>query len=287
MALFSSIKMKRPLVIEEFAEKDTNITVKTLYGDTFLHVAVYCRNAEALRALLKLGLDPSEKNIRGVTPLWYAADMGDAILISDLKQNGANMQVVDSKNNSLLHLAARKGHEEVTRFLLDSGMFIDSRNIYLETPLHVATVNQKENIVRILLGNRAMVNARDEIGSTALHYAALNGNVNIPRILLNHKADINLKDKYGATALHGAAHGGHSHVLHLLLQNGASVERAANSSWSPLHVAAAKGNLDSIVILINAGFNVNQEATDGTTPLHFAVTEQREAVVEELLARGA
>ncbi|GMH77017.1 hypothetical protein TL16_g07262 [Triparma laevis f. inornata] len=53
--------------------------------------------------------------------------------------------------NTLLHVAASCGREEVAQFLINNGALRDVQNLQLETPLHVATRCGYTHIVRLLI----------------------------------------------------------------------------------------------------------------------------------------
>jgi hypothetical protein len=74
----------------------------------------------------------------GDTLIQIASWWGHAHLISYFIEEGADLQAVDSLCNgyTLLHDAARRGHDKVIKILLQHGLKQDTLDMYGETPLH-------------------------------------------------------------------------------------------------------------------------------------------------------
>jgi ankyrin repeat protein len=78
------------------------------------------------------------------------------------------------------------------------------------------------NVVRVLLEACAHVDGSDTLGYTALHYAALGGRLDVCRLLLDWGARM-VPSKTKFTPLHYAASRGHFSVVKLLVERGADV----------------------------------------------------------------
>ena len=66
-----------------------------------------------------------------------------------------------------------------------------------------------------------------------------------------------------------------------------SSDKASGADKSELSRAAANGKLPKVISLIEAGADVNQQEKDSGTALMYAVRNNRGAVVEYLLTKGA
>lgn len=74
-------------------------------------------------------------------------------------------------NKTLLHWAADRGDQTVTKRCLDLGAKIDDTDRYGRTPLHLAATNGHLKVVKILVEANANKTIRDNYGRTALHCA--------------------------------------------------------------------------------------------------------------------
>jgi len=176
---------------------------------------------------------------------------------------------------NLVHLFAEKGHEAPMRLVLSlEGLArnldgVDSRGM---TALHLATRNGHLNIVRLLVVKRADIEARtqDEFGESALILAAVNDNENILQFLIDNKADVGGCDAFRWTALHRAASVGAIKAVKSLLANGADIGKSGNHGWTPLHCASSNGRATIVQLLLDEGANPSAKADDNTTPLSLA-----------------
>lgn len=112
-----------------------------------LHEAVYDRDFESVKSLLKKG--------------------------ADINQVGLY------RDGSALHLAARSGQQEIAQLLIDSGATVDIRDLSDYTPLHNAAWNGNLDIVKLLLNSGADITARNYSGLTPLACAYRNNQIEV------------------------------------------------------------------------------------------------------------
>ncbi|RPB22045.1 ankyrin, partial [Terfezia boudieri ATCC MYA-4762] len=62
-------------------------------------------------------------------------------------------------NRTALHIAAKKGHLEVVKVLLDKGATINAMTHVNRTALHMAAENGHLEVVKVLLDKGATINA--------------------------------------------------------------------------------------------------------------------------------
>ena len=122
---------------------------------------------------------------------WIRLNNKDKATRKLLLECGTDINATDIFGKSLLHTAVSCGDYEMTDWLLNNEAYVDSQNIYKDTPLH---------------------------------YAA-NGNINLCTLLLMQGADPNCLNKNGETPLSLAAKFTHTEVVKLLLTYGGDAAR--------------------------------------------------------------
>jgi serine/threonine protein kinase len=121
------------------------------------------------------------------------------------------------KYNKVLFDAAKNGHSEMVKSLLEAGAEVDSKDILeKQTPLSMAAKNGHLEVVKSLLQAKAEVDVKATYGKTSLSWAAMNGHLEVVKSLLQAKAEVDAKDIYGLTPLERAQWKGYRDVVELL-----------------------------------------------------------------------
>ncbi len=123
---------------------------------------------------------------------------------------------------TLLHVAAGKGHLQLVRLLLESGVDVNANNGHQDTPLHFAATHGYPDVGLELLARGADKDPRNDRGLTPLHLAAMSGRLKFIELLLENGVEVNVLDNKGWTALRRALEGRHNQIADLLRRNGAS-----------------------------------------------------------------
>lgn len=164
-------------------------------GETVLMDCVRTGTTGGVAALLKADADPEVKeNIKGQTPLMWAAAGGHAGITRLLIEHGADIHAktppsVDRVPNDCricewkpspggftpLMFAARSGDIETVRLLLEAGADIDQATAEYGNPLVIASASGHEDLALFLLQSGADLDSTDENGVTALHHALQQG----------------------------------------------------------------------------------------------------------------
>jgi len=107
-----------------------------------------------------------------------AATRGDLADVKRHLQRGADVNATDIAFHTPLHYAAREGHTEIVKLLINSGADMNvvvRRTSFTRhgfTPLHYAAYEGHLDVVKLLVEAGADVNARDYSNFTPLHRAA-------------------------------------------------------------------------------------------------------------------
>lgn len=146
------------------------------------------------------------------------------------------------------------------------------------TPLHVAARAGHADIIRILIQARADVDCGDNGGRTALHVAAAYGHAEAAQALLHEGGNTHLIHTRNPhylrrTPIHTASLWGHTAVVCVLIGAHANVNVLDADRWTPLHLAASMGRTDAIRVLMDAGADGTIKNEEGNTPLDLAFGE--------------
>ncbi len=123
----------------------------------------------------------------------YATSENDVALINELIASGLDVNQLDTEmsNNTLLHIAAIHGSDDVAKLLLEKGANVDARNQDGYSPIHFALRNENVSTAQIFLDHGADVNQSDKHGNTLLHYAAQYKLVDFAYNLIDRGANTN------------------------------------------------------------------------------------------------
>ena len=140
-------------------QRDPSLTARRSAGRTLLHTASAAGCLPLVELLLRLGTDPDVRDSGNHTPLYSVANEcaleTGPMVVGTLVRAGADVNACAGvTRTTALHMAARRGHVEIARALLDCGAAIGARDIKGNTPLQRA-VNCRKNAVVQLLKERA------------------------------------------------------------------------------------------------------------------------------------
>jgi ankyrin repeat protein len=289
-------------------------------GQTALHLAA-TQDEYLTRHVVGHGFDIDIRNLDGETPLMCAVNAENIETVTLLLKNHAEVNAVDDKQRTCLHLAALKDKSgSITQLLLRRNPDTELVDEIGLTPLFVAAFNGNDAVAHQLLKHGAKHEASELGGFTALHYAAMQANhafmsrlldargpdfeafyepsiYSLPTqpsrdtifkrralivgMLLEHSADIHICSK-GFTPLQIAAATAQELIVNALLEKGASAQRVT--------VICAYWGLssDTVKLLLERGANL--EATDmrwNKPALTWHAEIGSSATVEVLLRHGA
>ncbi|KAK7024832.1 ANK-REP-region domain-containing protein [Favolaschia claudopus] len=124
-----------------------------------------------------------------------------------------------------LHVAAKAGHLEIAKLLLDAGADVSAKvDDDWDQPLHFATKQRDLEMVKLLLDHDAPIDAKfgcDGASETALHCACYMGDRDMAELLLERGANLEYHGHYG-TALGFAVRMRDSEMVEFLLKKGAN-----------------------------------------------------------------
>ncbi|KAM7251465.1 hypothetical protein ACFE04_023348 [Oxalis oulophora] len=236
--------------------KDTNLQNKLLESD----VALYIVKHETEMAI----------------KLNCAAYDGDFHRLKRLIGLGANPNKVDYDGRSPLHIAASKGHEDITRFLIEQRVDINSSDKFGNTPLLEAIKKSHDHVASLLAGEGAALKIEDS--GNFLCTTVAKRDSELLKKLLAHGINPNSKNYDNRTALHLAASEGLYSMVNTLIEAGASVLSRDRWGNTPVDDARIGGNRD-LIKLLEAARNSKIPELSGCSQQNSDKVERRKCTV--------
>ncbi|XP_060524933.1 eye-specific diacylglycerol kinase-like isoform X2 [Cylas formicarius] len=140
---------------EDYPTAEETIPVENRNGD---------QNADL--AGVKIRSNPEE---RPNETLLKASKTGDLGTVRNLHCRGYSLKTNDSTGQTMLHYAARFGHQDLVRYLINyAPSIIDQKDVNLgQTALHKAAAYKQRNICCMLVASGASLDIKDHRGNTA------------------------------------------------------------------------------------------------------------------------
>ena len=244
-------------------------------GTTALHWASYRDDLETADLLLRAGGNVNAANDLGATPLWTASLNGSVAMVRKLLQAGADPNRALLAGETPVMVAARSGNAEVVEQLIAKGAEINRSAARGQTALMWAAAQKHPEVVRVLLARGADVHARSTAWSQVMAVP--------PHGLLEYNRDI----PHGSdTALMFAARVGDVASAKLLVAAGANVNDRDAWGVSATVLAAHSGFVDLVEFLLENGADANA-ADAGFAALHAAIMRRDPKLVAVLLSHRA
>ncbi|PSS33805.1 Protein ACCELERATED CELL DEATH like [Actinidia chinensis var. chinensis] len=211
---------------------------------------------------------------------------------------------VNSGGETALHIAARKGHSNTVKALIDfaktlgtdqeSGVKVTEQMVRTtsenkDTALHEAVRNNHLIVVKLLVGeDKEFPHGANNSGETPLYLAAERNYHEIVSIILTTCTSPAFNGPNGRTALHAAVFSGCPASVRELLRWRPSLTKEGDKyGWTPLHCAARKNDVELMKELLNADKDVAYQIAeeDGKkTALHLAALHGNVEAMEKLLS---
>ena len=259
-ALHWAARWGHDTIVDRLLEKHADVESKNDKGSTALHWAVSYQHVKTVKLLLKRdtadtnakrkNANPNTKRKLGlVAPLVVAAAYG----------NNEIVQLLLSDPNCDKNISVRGG----------------------ETPLHHAAKEGHEDVVKTLLQHEAQVNVMDKLGETPLLLAAQNNHISIVDKLIGEGADVFHKNHEGNDVWDYAVDSRDNHLLGKVIA-ACGERKDIEIKTPPLCIAAARGRNDKIKYLLDTKkHDPLKTDADGNTFLHHAAMNNRYCVIEE------
>lgn len=230
------------------------------------HVASLRGHTAVIDILLETASIPKAVNTSGDTPFSLAVKGGQLAAFQRLLGADSTVALTDNTDFSLLHLAAREGHLEIVRELIQLGADNNAIGVDRSTPLLLAAEKGHLVLVKYLINDlRSDMEAANKAGACAVHVAAMHGHVQVLEQLHKAGADIQMKDQENCRPIHLAVQGGHLRVVKFLLGLGVIPNTVDGRKLTPLHLAVKGRHLGIVKELLRHSAGVAKPAPDAET----------------------
>ncbi len=285
-------------------DRGAKIDVRDDYGRTPLHLACISRQINAVFFVVEAGAAVDARDNSGYTPLLTlykerfksesAGEIKDYLLA-----NGADINAVASNGDTIMSLAERYDDPIMLTELVENGarLQLPDGSAGNEAKGRAALLLQcvKDDrramagfLLRAMTSNE--IPARTDKGETALHLAVARNNERLVKTLLKAGFDANATTTDGATPLHIALRGFGSDLVIPLLQAGARPDIVDKKGETALQLADKRGDNDLFELLINfsrrdpAEAEAMRTAAASETSLLAAIRSNQRLTIERLLS---
>nr|OQO23279.1 hypothetical protein B0A51_08895 [Rachicladosporium sp. CCFEE 5018] len=278
-ALYVALQEKNHKMIEHLL--DSGVPANHPSGNSLIRIAINNHDLDSVRLLLVFGADVNASDPDDITPLYAATECAFYEAAQLLLTYGADPNVAAGPTQeSPFALTLHHGRAHFALLYLKYGADPDDELESGDTPF-IKAINRTApcHLVDLMLLYEASVNKKNSRGETPLFVAINADRPDIVGALLEHGALPNLPGP--KHMLWPSVH--HPMILELLLDKGADLRKAPGV----LELATSINSIEAVKILLKHGVDVNAKKDGIFTPLCTAIRDDREKLVDLLLASGA
>ena len=233
---------------------------------------------DSIKRYLAEGADINELSEQTqLSPLAWAAMMGETEAVELLLQLGADVNVRQEDGGTPLHIAFFLGRAEIAELLMKAGADVNAKNKRGEIPatglmapwvftrfltnmfdfeLEQEEFESGRNKIRAMLKDEQV--SQPQKVAKDVWEAVFIGDLKFVQQAITEGVDVNAKNPVtGDPLLSTAALMGHTEVMTLLLQKGADINARKEDGNTALHAAAFLGRADAVELLLRHGADVN------------------------------
>uniref|UniRef100_A0A8D8VL02 Ankyrin-2 n=2 Tax=Cacopsylla melanoneura TaxID=428564 RepID=A0A8D8VL02_9HEMI len=226
---------------------------------------------------------PTGKQSDPNTSFLRAARAGHLEKLRELLESGVDINTSNANGLNALHLAAKDGHTTVVKALLKGGCKVDASTKKGNTALHIAALAGQEEVAKILVEAGATINVQSLNGFTPLYMAAQENHDGVVKYLLSKGGNQTLATEDGFTPLAVAMQQGHDRVVAVLLEN----DTKGKVKLPALHIAAKKDDCKAAALLLENDHSPDVKSNSHFTPLHIAAHYGNTNIAELLIQKHA
>lgn len=240
-------------------------------GMTVLHISIKRRNKRLSRLCLTQGMDPFQKNINGMSPFFFAANLGYVWELKEMIKFGADRNSTNELQQNIFHIAAEIGNEKFIKFCFQQSVDPNLRDKFGNSPFLLAAKNNTAEIMDRFVNHGSCIRSKNLLDQNILHIACQSSNRNVAKYCRPHYTILNQEDKNGKTPLFLAAEAGSSQIVNFLKKSGADLLSTNQFQQNILHIAVQKQCHELVEYCIINRVDVHLRDVFGLTPYWLAV----------------
>jgi ankyrin repeat protein len=222
-------------------DSGADLFVTNTRGETALVFALKALKNDIAIYVLDQGIEYSEPDSRGVTPLRHALQSNQFELVTRMIGD-ADVNAVTSYHGEITMFmnAVRKGHLGIVRLMLEKGADISLRSTNGNTAIFFAAAAKRPEVVELLVLEGADVNTVNARGETPIYESIKSSTDMNAQKLLASGADFNHQNDDGITPLMFAVNRANFDITRMLLVAGADISLRDNEGDTVFEYAAAR-----------------------------------------------
>ncbi|KAM0497400.1 hypothetical protein ACHAP8_006892 [Fusarium lateritium] len=287
-ALIRAVRDGYPQIVSLLIKLGADVNASNNIGWTSLHFAAENGFKDVIEILLKAGANPTAETLDGKRPRTISWEnlhdevttiLDGSVPISLDARNKSHARTLSS-----LFYAAINGHLNKISQILDEGIDINSLDADGRSPLSLAAEHGWSDIVQTLTGRDADPNVQDNYGASPLWWASRYGHAMIVEHLLDKGAHFDSPDADGQSPLSVSSQNGHLKTAKTLSEHGANPNSCTHYGKTPLLFAVDNEQLDMVKLLLGSGADINYKSPHGDSALSLARERGFDDIVNTLKA---
>ena len=194
------------------------IGVKDPKGKNLLHYAVLGSAYDVVDYLISQDMDVNMTDQLGESALFDCARKGKLLIAKKLLGKFAKVDLLNNRNETVLHLACHKGNLDMVKLFIEAGANPLSKTTEDRLPIHYAIMAGHVDLINYLMEvSKLSWFYQDEASNSFLHYAAKTTSLSMVDLFLNQNLDPNqLNDQFETPLFNAVRFGTKDTVLRLL-----------------------------------------------------------------------